>query len=76
MYGRAGQKLELKLGFLLTTEAAEKSNPLSEEFSEMGVESMAFWLPRFMLDVRKEKGENYPTSSVYSLCCGLQREYA
>ena len=32
-----------------------------------------FWLPKFVVEARKENGEFYSTNSIYGLCCGLQR---
>ena len=35
---------------------------------------MNFWLPRFVLEIRKKNGEPYPPNSLYQIVCGLQRQ--
>ena len=35
---------------------------------------MDFWLPRFILGVRKKNGDPYPPNMLYQLICGLQRQ--
>ena len=55
-------------------EESENENVLVLDFFDMEEASMAIWLPRFVLEVRKENKENYPPGSIYSICCGLQRE--
>ena len=55
-------------------EECEKDHPLDQDFVHMDVDSMAFWLPRFVVEIRKENTEMYPPNSIYNLCCGLQRE--
>ena len=54
-------------------EAAEKSYPFTEQFHELTGAAMCFWLTKFVIEARNKKGESYPPSSLYSLCCGLQR---
>ena len=39
----------------------------------MNKESIAFWIPRFVVEARKENGDHYPPQSLYALCCGLLR---
>ena len=51
----------------------ESKYPLSDNFVEMALESMCFWLPKFVMEARKGNGDSYPPDSLYSLCCGLQR---
>ena len=36
-------------------------------------ESLTFWLPKFVVEVRKGNGDPYPPNSLYQICCGLQR---
>ena len=56
------------------TEDAETTHSLKRNISQMTVEEIRFWLPRFVVEVRKENGQHYPPNSLYGLCCGLQRE--
>ena len=55
-------------------EEAEKLHVLSSDLSEMSTDNVAFWLPKFVVEVRKENGEFYPPNSLYALCCALQRD--
>lgn len=55
------------------TEELEKEHHLLEQFTDLAVESKQFWLPKFIVEVKKCNGENYSAESVYGLCCGLQR---
>ena len=50
-----------------------KSYALEENFEKMAVESITFWLPKFVIEVRRADGNHYPPNSIYSLCCALQR---
>lgn len=54
-------------------EEAEKDHELCNNFVDMKVEAMVFWLPKFVIEVRKEDTTQYPPDSIYSLICGLQR---
>ena len=47
--------------------------PFSASFIIMSVDQMDFYLCRFVLEVRKANGDTYPPSTLYQLCCGLQR---
>ena len=51
----------------------EKSHGLIDDVSQMSLDDLSFWLPRFVMEVKKEKGDDYPPNSLYSLCCGIQR---
>ena len=55
------------------TEELEKNHALVEQFTDLPLESIQFWLPKFIVEVKKSNGENYPAESLYGLCCGLQR---
>ena len=46
--------------------------PFSTTFCELTVSEMNFWLPRFVLEIRKKNGEPYPPNSLYQIVCGLQ----
>lgn len=39
----------------------------------MSIESLQFWLPKFVLEVRRKDSEHYPPDSLYGICAGLQR---
>lgn len=60
---------------------ARRSMPvLNEEFpiverdiTEMDVDKMNFWLSKFVLEVRKTNGDCFYPSTMYNICCGLQR---
>ena len=34
-------------------------------------ESLSYWLPRFIVEVRNQKGEFYNGSTLYGLCAGI-----
>ena len=36
-------------------------------------DKLNYCLSKFVLEARKENGENYPPSKIYSICCGLLR---
>ncbi len=36
-------------------------------------QEMDFWLSKFILEVRKAIGDEYPPNSLYSICCGMMR---
>jgi hypothetical protein len=57
----------------LTSEDSTDSQTLLSDISKMSDESIAFWLQRFVLEVRRADGEHYCPDSLYQLCCGLQR---
>ena len=50
----------------------ERSNDIPE-LHNMGKATMAFWLTRFIMEVRNAKGEEYPPKTLYQLICGLLR---
>ena len=39
------------------TEELEKDHPLLEQFTDLAVESKQFWLPKFIIEVKKSNGE-------------------
>ena len=43
------------------------------ELIEMDIKTMDFWLKRFVLEVRKKSGEEYPPKSLYYIVCGIMR---
>jgi len=48
--------------------------PFSTIFCDLTVSEMNFWLPRFVLEIRKKNREPYPPNSLYQIVCGLQRQ--
>ena len=46
---------------------------LNETLISMTEECLLFWLPKFVVEVRKSDGDLYPPNSVYQICCGLSR---
>lgn len=36
---------------------------------------LGFWLTRFVLEVRRKNGDNYPPASLHHICCDIQRHY-
>ena len=51
----------------------ETHHELKEDVSKMSMESLRFWLPKFVLEVRHVDQQHYPPDSLYSICTGLQR---
>ena len=51
----------------------EAHHELSEDIAKMSIESFQFWLPKFVLEVRRADQLHYPPDSLYSICTGLQR---
>ena len=49
----------------------EQLYELDEILLSMTEESLLFWLPKFIAEVRKGDGGLYPPNSVYQICCGL-----
>ena len=39
----------------------------------MSAQLINFWLCRFVLEIRRHDGEQYPPASLYQLCCSLLR---
>ena len=55
------------------TETYESDHELLEDFTKMNVKSLQFWLPKFVLEVRRADQQHYPPDSLYAICAGLQR---
>ena len=51
----------------------EQLYELDETLVLMTEESLLFWLPKFIAEVRKRDGGLYPPNSVIQICCGLSR---
>jgi len=39
----------------------------------MGIESLNFWLTKFIQEVCKKDGKRYPARTLYSIACEIQR---
>ena len=53
------------------TEEEHIQNDLEEEFSEMSVAAMNFWLCKFVIAVRRKDLKPYSPDTLYQICCGL-----
>lgn len=57
------------------------SKPASSSVNEIppirscSPQELGYWLERFVFEVRKQNGEEYPYKSLYELCCAIQRVY-
>jgi hypothetical protein len=51
----------------------ENQHELLPNFCAMRVESMSFWLCKFVLELRRADGEYYPPDSLYAICSELNR---
>ena len=65
---RAWVRARKRAGFL-----GDESKILLCDNFVMSRESLSFWLPKFVMEVRKETGDDYPPNSEYNICCGLER---
>ena len=52
-------------------EQSECKQDLNEYFPLGTVQSIAFWLPKFVAEVRKGNGQPYPPNCLYQISCGL-----
>jgi hypothetical protein len=46
---------------------------LDTNIANMSVETLNFWLTKFVHEVAKANGERYPVRSLYMIAAGLQR---
>ena len=69
---RAWAKARVSAGFV---ETDEKDYVLLQQIVDMPTSAVSFWLPKFVLEARKENGDYYPADSLYNLCCGFQRQF-
>ena len=51
----------------------EAMHRLSEDITSMCIDSLQYWLPKFVLEARRQDKDCYPPESLYSICSGLQR---
>ena len=54
---------------------AEGVKNLSTPLLEMKEEDFAYWLTKFILEVRKQNGEQYPPKSLYAFVCSFKRYF-
>ena len=47
--------------------------PFSSDIEQLSDEEIDFWLCRFVLEICRKDGNNYPPNSLYQICCGLLR---
>ena len=45
---------------------------LNQRIDEMSDEDLDFFLGRFVAEVRKEDGQEYPVKTIYEMICSLQ----
>jgi len=50
----------------------ERSYNLDGDITKVDTPAICFWIPRFVLEVRRRDGKSYSPDSLYQLCCGLQ----
>ena len=58
---------------LSAADEEESGHELLPEFCAMSVDSMKFWLCKFVLELRRADGEYYPPDTLYIICSGLNR---
>ena len=51
----------------------EEENELKEDFTEMTVTAMNFWLCKFVVEIRRKDKILYAPDTLYQICCGLLR---
>ena len=49
------------------------SEHVSQDISALDNESLMHWMCRFVLEVRKKDGTEYPPNTLHHICCGLLR---
>ena len=54
-------------------ESQEAIHELFAEFVKMPVESLNYWLPKFVLEARRADSKHYLPDTMYAICSGLQR---
>ena len=53
--------------------ADECVHKLKQEFTATTEEALLFWLPKFVVEIRKSGGSLYLPNSVHQICCWLSR---
>ena len=50
-----------------------KNEQVPEDISTLDGDKLQYWLSRFVLEVRKKSGLEYPPNTLHHICCGLLR---
>ena len=53
--------------------SVEKNELVPEDITTLDCEQLQYWLSRFVLEVRKKSGLEYPPNTLHHICCGLLR---
>ena len=51
----------------------ERYTKVPENIIECSEAELGYWLVRFVLEVRRKDGKEYPPMTLYQVCCALQR---
>ena len=54
-------------------EKEEESYLLLDDFCQLSLDAMNFWLSKFVSEVRHKVGELYSPENLYQICCALLR---
>ena len=52
-----------------TSDSSSNRAEVTTDLLEMSVEDFAYWLGKFVLEVRKQDGSEYPPKTLYGLVC-------
>ena len=50
-------------------------DPLTTPLLQLSPESLAYWMGKFVLEVRKQNGTEYPPKTIYALICCFKRYF-
>ena len=53
--------------------SVEKNELVPDDITMLNSEKLQYWLSRFVLEVRKKSGLEYPPNTLHHICCGLLR---
>ena len=51
----------------------EKFKDVPTDFDRMGEEELGFWMSRFVLEIKRIDGKEYPPDTIYQIVCAIQR---
>ncbi len=51
----------------------DDSSPANVPLLEMSVPDLSYWMGKFILEVRKKDGKEYPPKSLYAIVCCFKR---
>ena len=57
------------------SQSADGLCPLSSSLLLMSVDDFSYWLAKFVVEVRKKDGIQYPPKSLYTLVCCFKRVF-